>query len=360
MHVYESFKKWKKTTACIFVVFVTAILFGLVLSSRSGKVKSTNDYFVQNELTHVKETYVKPISQAISAEPKQLSTLSKGGHINGRMNMEKHNGVSLSLNENANSDQSGGEKDEAAIPNESEMSNMSMPELENIFYKYLTSLQILCRRILRLGRIEHGGKEVCDDQQYRPKLPCLVYSFSIGYNSDFDEDVVKYYGCEVHAFDPKLRKTPNIPLNNNITFHNFGLDSFDGKINSTSLMGSKQRQVIDVKTYHSIKQILGHGSRIVDILKLDVEGHEWRALMHMAENGDLSNIRQLCIEFHGGYRRVTTQHKLNVLKTLHVAGFRIFMREKELFKECVYVSKEVPYMRTHCLEVSLVNIIIRE
>ncbi|KAL3867621.1 hypothetical protein ACJMK2_040502 [Sinanodonta woodiana] len=360
MHVYEAFKKWKKTTACIFVVFLLGILFRLFVSS--SNVLSTNDYVFQNEPTHEKEVYGKPISRAISEEPKQLpvSDLAKDQGISDKMKIEKQHGVSLSLTKNANSDHSGGEKDEVAIPYESEMNSMTMPELENIFYNYLTSLQILCRRILRLGRIEHGGKEVCNDRQYRPKLPCLVYSFSIGYNSDFDEDVVKYYRCEVHAFDPFLSKTPNIPMNNNITFHNFGLDSFDGKINTTSLIASKQRRVIDVKTYHSIKQILAHGSRMVDILKLDIEGHEWRALMHMVENGDLSNIRQLCIEFHGAYRRVTTQYKLNVLKALHVAGFRIFMRERETFKECIYASSVVPYTRTHCLEISFVNTLIKE
>ena len=34
-----------------------------------------------------------------------------------------------------------------------------------------------CKEIIRLGNIKDGGWEVCNDIRFRPRHPCLVYSF---------------------------------------------------------------------------------------------------------------------------------------------------------------------------------------
>ena len=44
-------------------------------------------------------------------------------------------------------------------------------------FRYIHSLQSLCRQIIRIGSMTDGGKEICVDEAYRPKAPCLVYSF---------------------------------------------------------------------------------------------------------------------------------------------------------------------------------------
>ena len=45
------------------------------------------------------------------------------------------------------------------------------------FYSYINTLQALCRNVIRIGSPGDGGKEICVDGAYKPKAPCLIYSF---------------------------------------------------------------------------------------------------------------------------------------------------------------------------------------
>ena len=42
---------------------------------------------------------------------------------------------------------------------------------------YIDNTDYKCRRKLRMGKVGDGGWEVCDDIEFRPMKPCLVYSF---------------------------------------------------------------------------------------------------------------------------------------------------------------------------------------
>ena len=46
-----------------------------------------------------------------------------------------------------------------------------------IVVSYLDNTDYQCTRKLRMGNVGDGGWEVCDDYQYRPIKPCIVYSF---------------------------------------------------------------------------------------------------------------------------------------------------------------------------------------
>ena len=55
--------------------------------------------------------------------------------------------------------------------------NMHFPNLVCFRFRYIQSLQTLCRQVIRIGSMKDGGKEICVDEAYKPKAPCLVYSF---------------------------------------------------------------------------------------------------------------------------------------------------------------------------------------
>ena len=87
----------------------------------------------------------------------------------------------------------------------------------------------------------------------------------------------------------------------------------------------------------------------IDVLKMDIEESEWKALPYMLNTDALSRVSQLLVEFHG---KGNTKGHVIVLKRLHDAGFRIFWTSgNEL---CQY--KTVTGSRTVCNEVYFVNI----
>lgn len=43
--------------------------------------------------------------------------------------------------------------------------------------RYVNSVQIPCKELVRLGKLQDGGWDVCHDAVFRPRESCLVYSF---------------------------------------------------------------------------------------------------------------------------------------------------------------------------------------
>ncbi|XP_053390598.1 probable methyltransferase-like protein 24 [Mercenaria mercenaria] len=167
---------------------------------------------------------------------------------------------------------------------------------------------------MRFGNVEDGGKEICLDELYIPKQHCLVYSFGSNFRFDFEEAVIRHINCEIHTFDPsKPIQGRTIP--SGINFHLLGLAG-ENSINSKGW---------EMKTLSTLKKLLNHTERVIDILKIDIESGEWTALPEMLESGVLERVKQLSIEIH--YDKARGNHQLKTLRKLYEAGFRIFMHE---------------------------------
>ncbi|XP_013066312.2 uncharacterized protein LOC106054816 isoform X1 [Biomphalaria glabrata] len=147
------------------------------------------------------------------------------------------------------------------------------------------------------NRVAVGNWHICQDSKYTIKPPCLVYSFGINFDFSFDDAMTKL-GCEVHSFDPSMDKETH-RRENNSTFHNLGLsntntDGFlprkDGYVNKP--------QVWKMRTLKSVMKELGHEEKVIDVLKIDIEGHEWAVIDNMMETGVFKYVRQFMLEFH--------------------------------------------------------------
>lgn len=82
--------------------------------------------------------------------------------------------------------------------------------------------------------------------------------------------------------------------------------------------------------------------KIIDLLKIDIEGYEWKAIPQILSTIPLKYIKQILIEAHFGLEKqslspdgfiklksnywgdVDVQKQFNVLKQLHDSGFRVF------------------------------------
>jgi hypothetical protein len=208
---------------------------------------------------------------------------------------------------------------------------------EDIYLRYISKHQILCKEMLRLGNIVDGGWDVCHDVQFRPKSNCIVYSFGINYDFSFDEDMEKTYGCEVFSFDPSMNMDDH-KHSKHISFYQVGL----GDKNKDVWVDGKKWKIETLKT---IQEKLGHTNKRIDVLKIDIEENEKSALPDMIKSGALKNVVQLCLEFHHYY-------DLGSLRKLYDIGFRIFWSHQNPFAK-LYANGE---SYSYGMEVYFVNI----
>ena len=116
-----------------------------------------------------------------------------------------------------------------------------------------------------------GQKAVCLDPGLVPSSDgnCLVYSFGISDDWSFDE-AMEAYGCDVFAFDPSLNVTDH-RRSSHIQFFAMGLGTRNVRSDPT-------RGGWKMVTLAAIRRYFNHQNRVIDYLKLDIEGDEWQVI----------------------------------------------------------------------------------
>jgi hypothetical protein len=139
-----------------------------------------------------------------------------------------------------------------------------------------------------------GQKVVCIDPQVAPQARnCLVYSFGINNEWSFDEEMEEY-GCQVFAFDPSMEMEPH-DHTPGIHFYNWGLSDRD----EIKIRDNVKWRMYSLSTVYD-KLSERHGpNKIIDYLKMDIEGSEWKVLSDLMKTGMLSSkVRQIGLELH--------------------------------------------------------------
>ncbi|XP_041372100.1 methyltransferase-like protein 24 [Gigantopelta aegis] len=238
------------------------------------------------------------------------------------------------------------------------LSSLGHAELSYLYHNYVDSKQIECLDQQRFGKVTDGGWDVCADDKYIPKKPCLVYSFGIGEDFSFDDAISKKIGCEVHSFDPSMKKK-DYRRASGVHFHRLGLANFNGTSQPDGWL---------MKTLAAIKQQLGHLKTKLDILKIDIEEWEWKVLPDLLWKHQLDDVRQFLIEIHtcetcSVYNPQLTDKEpskqryvlaLRLLQDIYKAGFRIYHTHRNA--ACQYVSRFGLEERSACHELHFVNI----
>ncbi|KAK3588522.1 hypothetical protein CHS0354_014233 [Potamilus streckersoni] len=250
-------------------------------------------------------------------------------------------------------------KDDFVIPSLDRLNQMNHEELSAMYHRYINNLQYLCKKKVRMGLLEDGGWEVCAESKYQPpplsssgsNSSCLIYSVGINNDFSFDDDMVKFYRCEVHSFDPSM-KQEDFRRSDLDYFYKLGLSGREFQNN----LGWK------MMTLQGIRKMLNHTQRKIDVLKIDIERSEWEALPEMLQSGVLKQVRQLSIELH--LHIAPPQHKdvprakylqaLDILRQLYQEGFRIFWTHPN--PSCMFLSKCRNLRRANCHEVNFLKV----
>ncbi|MBN1115588.1 MAG: FkbM family methyltransferase [Bacteroidales bacterium] len=165
----------------------------------------------------------------------------------------------------------------------------------------------------------------------------IVYSIGIGTDISFDTALIEKIGCEVHAFDPTPKTIDWLksrPATNKFKFSPFGLAHFDGIMDfflpnktdhvSGSLVSNEAANsktiAVQMKRLKTIMNEFNH--RRLDILKMDVEGSEYRIIDDILENQIVAG--QLLIEFHHRFREIGIARTKDAVRKLNRAGYKIF------------------------------------
>ncbi|KAK3739719.1 hypothetical protein RRG08_003950 [Elysia crispata] len=93
---------------------------------------------------------------------------------------------------------------------------------------------------------------------------------------------------------------PDYQRSKNSWFYNLGLSSYNTDKHRAPVDGLyvKKTQIWKLRTLTSIKKMLGHTGKAIDVLKMDIEGFEWKVLDNLMETGELKLLRQFLLEFH--------------------------------------------------------------
>ncbi len=208
--------------------------------------------------------------------------------------------------------------------------------------------QTLRRHRLRRARVLDGGAprstKIGDWALWTEPLRAgsVVYSFGVGDNVAWDREMIRRFGCTLHAFDPTPASVAWVArqtLPPEFVFHDFGISNFDGQLpfypprKAGSTHFSQERRggwfaqqepvMGQVRRLATIMASLGH-SRL-DVLKLDVEGSEFEAVPDVLSSG--IEIDQLLVEIHYHFRSRSFRAGLDLIEQIKAAGMR-----------CIHVS----------------------
>lgn len=197
-----------------------------------------------------------------------------------------------------------------------------------------------------LGRAATGAYAVYP--QYLGSSP-LIYSGGLGHQIDFEIDAISYYGASVVGFDPTAQSAKYLRLVRPDNFHffncalsdrddtaSFRVQKPNAKFYSSVCLGEeaytpgpaadgsyrKHVEVFPVRRLPTIARQLGH--REIDLLKIDIEGAEYRVIDDILKCGLLP--LQIAMEWHPrqigeGNAEAGIEYTNQYIKKLRSAGY---------------------------------------
>lgn len=201
-------------------------------------------------------------------------------------------------------------------------------------------------KVLSLGIPKVEGVQLCGNENYGgwkiitrllSSGKSIVYSFGVGFDLSFSEDVVKKLNCNVFAFDPTPKSCSYVreaELSKDERFHFYeyglsaqsGIERFHLPENDEYVSGSiieydgvkKDFIEVEMKSLSDISNLLGH--EYVDVLKMDIEGSEFAVI----DSLKALTCGQVCIEVHDRFFDNGLKKLFYMLRKMRHMGYVIF------------------------------------
>lgn len=164
----------------------------------------------------------------------------------------------------------------------------------------------------------------------------VVYSIGVGEDISFDLELIARCGMRIHAFDPTPRSIRWLELQqlpDKFIFHDYGVADYDGisaffppadplHVSYSAISRPSRGPKIHAAVYRiaTIMQTLGHDH--IDLLKMDIEGSEYRVLENLMTSR--MPVGQILVEFHHRWPEIGIQRTRNMIQDLNAAGYDIF------------------------------------
>ncbi|XP_071522721.1 probable methyltransferase-like protein 24 isoform X2 [Panulirus ornatus] len=204
------------------------------------------------------------------------------------------------------------------------------------FVDYAETPRVSCREMRYFGGrvspsgLVDGDKAVCLAPVFDiTPGDCIVYSFGISNEWSFD-DAMAQFGCQVYAFDPTMGVADH-NKSERVHFYNLGLGPSD---TSTRIGGVSA----SLRTLGHIMDMLGHTNKMIDYVKIDIEGYEYSSFEQLSKEAHI--LRQLGIEVHPGLEYHGLIYDLFVL--LEYLGFTTFDARRTPHQDLWYTTASLP------------------
>ncbi|XP_029451131.1 methyltransferase-like protein 24 isoform X2 [Rhinatrema bivittatum] len=222
----------------------------------------------------------------------------------------------------------------------------SLDEEASRFLQYITTAQILCRKMKANGLTGHS------ESTKKPWTLCL--DNRLGAHDNQFEVSMADGGCDVHRFDPSI-KPIHVQKGQRLWYHRLSIDWRD-----PNPAISVQKLHSRVKKLGTILSEFGHWK--VDVLKADMESAEWKILENMLLEDTIEQIGQLVLEIHlhwpgfevRGNDSSVVRYWYSLLKELECRHFRLFHTYKDLSKPQKLLRKQI-LNASSCYTLSWVN-----
>ncbi|MDP4265885.1 MAG: FkbM family methyltransferase [Bacteroidota bacterium] len=205
-------------------------------------------------------------------------------------------------------------------------------------YKMLKGKDIFFPVQYRCNKIKYGKKGA--DWTFCPDLinqTSIIYSFGVGMDISFELEMIEKYGVKIYAFDPTPKSIEWLnkqSLPGEFVFSPIGIAEYDGNAlfsfpdNPDYVSGSmtqnmrkdNEKTEVKVNRLETIMKMYGHKS--IDILKMDIEGAEYKVIDDIINTG--IDIKQILFEIHHRFENLDIKDTKTAFRKLNIAGYKIF------------------------------------